>query len=76
MECTYQICCVEMTRINFIKSIAGTFWGSHSDNMLILFKVRSVLKYGCVCFAEIAETHLKKLEMFQWCGLIVSLALN
>jgi hypothetical protein len=24
------------TRINFMKSIAGTAWGSHPDNMLIL----------------------------------------
>jgi hypothetical protein len=33
---------------------AGTSWGSHPDNMLILFKglLQSVLEYGCVCFAE------------------------
>jgi hypothetical protein len=56
------------TRINFMKFIAGTFWGLHPDNMLILFKglVQLVLEYGCVCFAKIAETHLKKLERVQW----------
>jgi hypothetical protein len=50
------------TRINFMKSIAGTAWGSHPDNMLILYKglVRSVLEYGCVCFSEMAVTHFKK----------------
>jgi hypothetical protein len=48
------------TRINFMKSIAETSWGSHPDNILISFKglVRSVL----------AETHLKKLEKVQWRG--------
>jgi hypothetical protein len=55
------------TRINFMMSIAGTSWGSqsHPDNMLILFKglVQLVLEYGCVCFAETAETHLKKLRL-------------
>jgi hypothetical protein len=39
-------------RINFMKSIAGTAWGG---------LVRSVLKYGCVCFSEMAVTHFKKL---------------
>jgi hypothetical protein len=35
------------TRINFMKSIAGTSWGSLPDNMLILFKglVRLVLEW-------------------------------
>jgi hypothetical protein len=58
-------------RINFMKSIAGTTWGSHPDNMLLLYKglVRTVLEYGCFCFAEMAETHIKKLERVQWRGL-------
>jgi hypothetical protein len=43
------------TRINFIKSISGTSWGSNPDNMLILFKGLVWLVYGCVCIAEMAE---------------------
>jgi hypothetical protein len=51
-------------------SIAGTAWGSHPDNMLILYKglVRSVLEYGCVCFSVMAVTHFKKLERVQGSG--------
>jgi hypothetical protein len=65
------------TRINFMKSIAGTAWGSHPDNMLILYKglVRSVLEYGYVCFSEMAVTHFKKLERVQWRALRISLGL-
>jgi hypothetical protein len=64
-------------RINFNKSIVGTAWDSHPDNMLILFKilVRLVLEYGCVCFAKMAENHLMKLERVQWPGLRNSFAL-
>jgi hypothetical protein len=60
-----------------MKSMAGTAWGSHPDNMLILYKglVRSVLKYGCVCFSEMALTHFKKLERVQWRTLRISLGL-
>jgi hypothetical protein len=52
------------TRFNFMRSIAGTAWESHPDNMLIPYKslVRSVLECGCVCFSEMAATHFKKLE--------------
>jgi hypothetical protein len=65
------------TSINFMKSIAGISLGSHPDSLLILLKglVRSVLLYGCVYFAEMAETHLKKLERVQWRGQRFSLAL-
>jgi hypothetical protein len=65
------------TRMNFMKSIAGTAWESHPDNMLILSKglVRSVLEYGCVCFLEMAVTHFKKLERVQWRALRISLGL-
>jgi hypothetical protein len=65
------------TRINFMKSFAGTAWGSHSDNMLILYKglVRIFLEYGCVCFPEMAVTHFKKLARVQWRALRISLGL-
>jgi hypothetical protein len=58
-----------------MKSIAGTAWGFHCDNMLILYKglVRSVLEYGCVCFSEMAVTHFNKLEWVQWRALRISL---
>jgi hypothetical protein len=41
------------TRVNFMRSIAGTAWRSHPDKILIVYKslVRSVLEYGCVCFS-------------------------
>jgi hypothetical protein len=73
MERTYVVKRCK-TRINFMKYIAGIFLGSHPNNM---FKrlVWSVSEYGCVCFAEMGETHLKKLEGVQWRGLRVSLAL-
>jgi hypothetical protein len=60
MERTYVVKRCK-TRINFMKSIAGIYLGSHPYNM---FKglAWSVLVYGCVCFAEMAETHLKKLR--------------
>jgi ribonuclease HI len=56
-----------------MKSMAGTAWGSHPDNMLILYKglVRSVLEYGFVCFAEMAVTHFR----VQWLALRISLGL-
>jgi hypothetical protein len=69
------------TRINFMKSIAGTAWGSHLDNMLILLilykgLVRSVLEYGCVCFSEMDSViHIKKLKRVQWRALRISLGL-
>jgi hypothetical protein len=58
-----------------MKFIAETSRASHPGIKLILFKelVQSVLKYGCVCFAEMAATHLKKLERVQWHGLRISL---
>jgi hypothetical protein len=59
-----------------MKSIAGTFCGSHPDNMLILYKIRSDLECGCVCLAEMTETHFKKLKRVQWRGLRVRLALT
>jgi hypothetical protein len=64
MKRTHLICGEEM---QFMKSIGGTSWGSDPDNILILFKriVRLVLEYGYVCFAEMAETYLKKLDRVQ-----------
>jgi Reverse transcriptase (RNA-dependent DNA polymerase) len=55
-------------RTNFLKSIAGYSWGAHPSCILILYKstIRSVIEYGAVCFSEMAETHLKKLERIQW----------
>jgi hypothetical protein len=49
----------------------------HHDNILILIKglVWSVLEYDCVGVAEMAETHLEKLEGVHWRALRVSLAL-
>jgi hypothetical protein len=60
-----------------MKSIAGTAWRSHPDNMMILYKglVRSVLEYGCVSFSEMAVTHFKKLERVQWHAPRISLGL-
>jgi hypothetical protein len=57
-----------------MKFIAGTSRASHPGIKLILFKElgQSVLEYGCVCFAEMAATHLK-LERVQWHGLRISL---
>jgi hypothetical protein len=45
--------------------------------MLILYKglVLLVLKYGCVCFPEMAMTHFKKFDRVQWRALRISLGL-
>jgi hypothetical protein len=52
-------------------------WGAHSDVMLILHKglIRSVLEYGYIAFARMADTHMLKLERIQYCCLRIALGL-
>jgi hypothetical protein len=61
--------CLE--RLNFIRSIAGTWWGAHPRCMLLLYKglVGTILYYASVCYSRMARTHFLKLERLQYRGL-------
>jgi hypothetical protein len=47
-------------RINFLRSICGTWWGAHPGDLITLYKttILSVLEYGSFCFLSAAKTHL------------------
>jgi hypothetical protein len=57
--------------------MAGVTWGAHSDMILSLYRglIRSVLKYGCIAFDQMATTHMLKLERIQYRCLRVALGL-
>jgi hypothetical protein len=63
--------------LNFMRSIAGTWWGAHPRCMLLLYKglVGSILDYASVCYSGMARTHFLKLERLQYRGLRIALGL-
>lgn len=64
-------------RINFLRTITGTWWGAHPNDMLMLYKttILSVLEYGCFTFGSACNTHLHKLEKIQYRCLRISIGL-
>jgi hypothetical protein len=66
-----------LQRFNFMRSIAGTWWGAHARYMLLLYKglVGSILDYASVCYSRMARTHFLKLERLQYRSLSIALGL-
>lgn len=64
-------------RVNFLKTIAGSSWGSHPNNMLVLYKstIRSILEFGAICFQNMSQTHRLKLDRIQWRSIRICLGL-
>ena len=62
-------------RINFLRTITGTWWGAHPGDLLRLYQttILSVLEYGCFCFRSAANTHIIKLERIQYRCLRIAL---
>ncbi|XP_055608580.1 uncharacterized protein LOC129755905 isoform X1 [Uranotaenia lowii] len=55
-------------RINFLRTITGTWWGAHPQDLIRLYQttILSVIEYGSFCFGSAADTHLIKLERIQY----------
>jgi ribonuclease HI len=66
-----------LQRLNFMNSIAGTWWGAHPKCMLLLYQglIGSVLEYASICYANMAKTHFLKLERIQYRGIRIALGL-
>jgi len=62
-------------RINFLRTITGTWWGAHPRDLIRLYQttILSVMEYGSFCFRSAANTHLKKLETIQYRCLRIAL---
>jgi hypothetical protein len=66
-----------LQRLNFLKSIAGVWWGAHPRCILLLYKglMGSVLDYASVCYSGTAKTHMLRLERVQYFGIRLALEL-
>jgi hypothetical protein len=66
-----------LQRLNFLKSVAGVWWGAHSRCMIKLYRglVGSVLEYGSVYYSGIARTHMLRLKRVQYPGIRIALGL-
>ncbi|XP_058840533.1 uncharacterized protein LOC131696021 [Topomyia yanbarensis] len=62
-------------RVNFLRSITGTWWGAHPLDLIRLYKttILSVIEYGSFCFRSAAKTHILQLERIQYRCLRVAL---
>ncbi|XP_055631931.1 uncharacterized protein LOC129771858 [Toxorhynchites rutilus septentrionalis] len=62
-------------RINFLRTITGTWWGAHPQDLIMLYRttILSVMEYGSFCFQSAAKTHLIKLERIQYLCLRIAL---
>ncbi|XP_050525071.1 uncharacterized protein LOC126896384 [Daktulosphaira vitifoliae] len=49
---------------NLLRSIAGTWWGSHPSSLLLIFKalIRSKVDYGSFLYASASTVHRKKIN--------------
>lgn len=56
------------SRINFIRSVAGSSWGASPTNLLTIYKstIRPILEYGSIAFQFLSKTHRLKLLRVQW----------
>ncbi|XP_062704785.1 uncharacterized protein LOC134287117 [Aedes albopictus] len=62
-------------RINFMRTITGTWWGAHPEDLIRLYQttILSVLEYGSFCFQSAVKTHLLKLQRVQYRCLRIAL---
>lgn len=70
-----QIICAK--RINFLRTITGTWWGAHPTDLITLYKttIRSSIEYGCFTFVNASQSHFCKLEKIQFRCLRICLKL-
>jgi hypothetical protein len=63
--------------VNLLKSVTGDSWGAHPSYLILLYRglIGSVLKYGSVCFTNMAKTHMLGLERVQYRALRIALGL-
>ena len=56
-----------MKRINVLKSLAGSDWGSDTSSLLLLFRtlIRPILDYGCEVYDTAKHTIKRKLDSVQ-----------
>lgn len=61
-------------RMNFLRCLAGTWWGSHPICLKALYEstVRSVLEYASMTVVRTSKTQMLKLQRIQWQALRVS----
>jgi ribonuclease HI len=54
-------------RINILRCLTGTTWGSGKESLLILYRglIRSVMEYACFIYNNVCPTYYKKLEVLQ-----------
>jgi ribonuclease HI len=52
---------------NFLRSITGTWWGSHPSSLLLIYKsiIRSKIDYGCFLFGSASFSNWRKLNILQ-----------
>lgn len=64
-------------RINFLRSISGSWWGAHPSDMLTIFKatVRAILEYGAVAIIDLSASRMLRLQRIQWRALRTCLGL-
>lgn len=64
-------------RVNFLRTVSGSWWGAHPSSLLIVYKstIRSVLEYGAFAIQSLANTHKLRLERVQWRALRVCLGM-
>lgn len=64
-------------RVNFLRTITGTWWGAHPKLLLTLYNttILSVLEYGSFVFDQAAKTHMLKLCRLQNRCIRISLGL-
>ncbi|XP_058814360.1 uncharacterized protein LOC131678307 [Topomyia yanbarensis] len=62
-------------RINFLRTITGSWWGAHPSDVIRLYQttILLVMEYGCFCFRSAANTHIIKLERIQYRCLRIAL---
>ncbi len=63
------------TRLNALRSVAGTDWGADRATLLTLYTtwIRPILEYGCQAFGTASDSHLRLLDRVQASALRVVL---
>ena len=54
-------------RINILKLLTGSKWGTDKETMVLLYKnlIRSIIDYGSIVYQSACKTTLKKLDVIQ-----------
>ena len=55
-------------KLNILRALTGTKWGSSSKSLLIVYRaiIRSIFDYGCQAYNSAADTTKKKLDSVQY----------